>query len=86
MELGLVLKKCRLRAKMTQEELAEKLHLARSAVSKIENGKQALEANLMIDWVKATRSAEVAVALIFGTDVLTVAQQVMGMMFTFWII
>lgn len=86
MELGLVLKKCRVRAKMTQEQLAEKLHLARSSVSKVENGKQSLEAKLMINWIQATGATEVAVALFFGMDALTIVQQVLGMMVAFWLL
>jgi len=78
-ELGLVLRKCRLRAKMTQEQLAEKLHLARSSISKLENGKQVLEAQTMITWIQTTGATEIFVALISGVDMVSI----MNMLFTF---
>lgn len=82
MELGLVLKKCRLRAKMTQEELAEKAFLARSAISKIENNRQVIDAPLLITWIQMTGAVDIFIQIINGTDISTI----LSMMFTFWIL
>lgn len=82
MELGLVLRKCRIRAKMTQEQLAEKLFLARSAISKMENNRQVIDAPLLITWIQMTGAADVFIQLINGTDITTI----LSMMFTFWLL
>lgn len=86
MDFGLILKKCRLRAKLTQEQLAERLFLARSAVSKLENNKQVLDAQTLFAWIRETGTPDVAVALLYGVDATTIVQQVMSIMFTFWLI
>ena len=82
MELGLVLKKCRLRAKMTQEQLAEKLFLARSAISKFENDRQVIDGPMLITWIQMTGATDVFYQLINGTDITSI----LSMMFTFWLI
>ncbi|GED71220.1 hypothetical protein BRE01_49220 [Brevibacillus reuszeri] len=86
MEFGAILKACRVRSKMTQDQLAEKLHIARSCVSKLESGKKLLDVPTLVKWAEATSSREVVVACLYGMDGLSILQNVMGMMFTFWLI
>ncbi|WP_368859650.1 helix-turn-helix domain-containing protein [Halalkalibacter sp. APA_J-10(15)] len=50
MQFGSILKKVRLNAELSQEELAEKMFLSRSAVSGLENDKLELKASDMIRW------------------------------------
>ncbi|MGG3884303.1 helix-turn-helix domain-containing protein [Brevibacillus panacihumi] len=84
MEYGAILKACRVRSKMTQEQLAKKLHIARSCVSKLESGKKLLDVPTLVKWAEATSSREVVVACLYGLDGLSIIQNVLGLMLTFW--
>lgn len=84
MEYGAILKACRVRSKLTQAQLAEKLHIARSCVSKLESGKKLLDVPTLVKWAEATSSREVVVACLYGLDGLSIIQNVLGLMFTFW--
>jgi len=86
MEYGAILKACRVRSKLTQSQLAEKLHIARSCVSKLESGKKLLDVPTLVKWAEATSSREVVVACLYGLDGLSIIQNVLGMMFTFWLL
>jgi transcriptional regulator with XRE-family HTH domain len=74
MQLGQILRKTRVEAGMSQEELAEKIYLSRSAVSRLENNRLELKAADMIRWFQATQAHEALVALVCGVDVTTVVQ------------
>lgn len=69
MMFGAVLKKVRLRAGLSQEELAEKIFLSRSTVSRLENNKLKLMVEDAIRWGQATQSSEIMAALICGIDI-----------------
>ncbi|MCJ7840537.1 helix-turn-helix domain-containing protein [Lederbergia sp. NSJ-179] len=87
MNLGAVLRKARLHAGLSQEEMAEELYLPRSTISKLENNKVILKAEDLIKWCNVTQAQEVAVALIFGIDIPTVVQNLTTLIggFIFWI-
>lgn len=51
---GLFLKLCRMRASMTQEQLADKLFRSRSTVSKIENNQIKIDVPTFISWLENT--------------------------------
>ena len=77
MMFGPILKKARLVAGLSQEELAEKTFLSRSAVSRLENGKMELKAADLVRWLQATQLHEVSaatVAIVSGVDLVALTQ------------
>ncbi|SDI18124.1 Helix-turn-helix [Alteribacillus persepolensis] len=77
MEYGAILKACRKRAGMTQEELAERLHMGQSDISRYESDKQEPTISLFKAWTENTQSPEVMAAFLLGIDGVTMMQQIM---------
>ena len=77
MEYGAILRACRKRAGLTQEQLAEKLHLGQSDISRYESDRQEPTISLFRAWIENTQSPEVMAAFMLGIDGLTIIQQVM---------
>ncbi|KON86585.1 XRE family transcriptional regulator [Sporosarcina globispora] len=77
MTFGAVLKACRERAGLTQEEIAEKLHRSRSCISKIESDRKTLDVSTLIRWADATSAKDVACAIVTGVDPVMIMQQLM---------
>ncbi|WP_400162884.1 multiprotein-bridging factor 1 family protein [Brevibacillus sp. TJ4] len=86
MDYGPLLKTMRVRAGLSQDQLAEKLHRTGSCISKFESGKKVPDMNTFMAWVHATGTMEVAVAVLCGMDGISIMQQLLGMMFAFWLI
>lgn len=76
MNLGAVLKKARLSAGLSQEEIALKMFLPRSTISKLENNKTTLKAEDLIRWCNITQAQEIMVALLCGVDPTTIIQNI----------
>lgn len=74
--VGAVLKACRVRAGLTQEELAHRMIMSQSDVSKYEN--DAIEPHLSVlqSWTVNTQAPEVLVAFICGMDGLSILQNI----------
>lgn len=70
MEFGSVLRKMRRLSGYSQEALAEKLHISRSNISRLETNNLKLTAEDLINWCKITNHPEVMMAFIYGTDVM----------------
>jgi transcriptional regulator with XRE-family HTH domain len=77
LKYGAALKACRDRIGMSQEQLADKLKLSRSTVSKLENDQQELSVRTLSEWVEVTNAKEVLVAFICGMDGLSFLNQIM---------
>ncbi|GBG09469.1 transcriptional regulator [Paenibacillus agaridevorans] len=80
MKYGAILKACRDRIGMSQEELALRLHRSRSAVSKLENDQQELDVKTLSQWAEITGAREVVVAFVCGMDGLTILQNLLPLM------
>ncbi|MED4461821.1 helix-turn-helix domain-containing protein [Metabacillus fastidiosus] len=76
MRFGAILRKTRLNAGFSQEKLAERLHMSRSCISKLENDKKTLDAATMIRWFQNTQAHDALVALVYQVDIASVAQNV----------
>lgn len=87
MNLGAVLKRTRITAGLSQEEIALKMFLPRSTISKLENNKTALKAEDLIRWCTITQAQEVMAALLCGIDVTTIMQNISMLIggFILWI-
>ena len=68
MELGKVMKAARLKAEMSQEELAGRLYINQSDVSRIEGNKKVPDAVTFLRWFQETELPHVSAALITGVD------------------
>lgn len=72
MKYGSILKACRERAGFNQEELAFRLNINQSDVSKYENDVKEPGISIFHDWTTNTQSMEVLVAFLCGVDGLTI--------------
>src|SRR5699024_11309275 len=76
MQFGSVLRKMRKSSGMSQEDLAEELHMSRSNVSRLETYHLELKAADLIRWANVTHSQEMLIALLCGVDSLPLMQQI----------
>ncbi|WP_413815577.1 helix-turn-helix domain-containing protein [Bacillus safensis] len=83
MRLGVVLRKARLQAGISQERLAEILSRSRSCISKIENDQKVLDVPTYVRWMEATNAKEAMIATLCGIDPLAVTQQITAIMALF---
>lgn len=78
--LGKELRKWRKEANLSQEEMADELSIARSAISKIENDMQKIDILLFRDWVRLTNTEMQAAIILFGTDIFAQATQAISLL------
>jgi len=78
LDFGTALKLRRKEAGISQEELAERIYKSRSSISKIENNKESLEAETLIQWVHATQiqAQELAVVTLCSVDAISIVQSI----------
>ncbi|MBU4617873.1 helix-turn-helix transcriptional regulator [Bacillus sp. GG161] len=81
--MGVVLRKARLQAGISQEKLAEMLSRSRSCISKIENDQKVLDVPTYVRWMEATNAKEAMIATLCGIDPLAVTQQITAIMALF---
>ena len=74
MDFGPILKKARISAGLSQEELAPQMFMPRSTISKLENSKMEIKATDLIRWFQQTQVPEVAVAVLCGVDLIAASQ------------
>lgn len=77
MKIGQVLKKARVGAGLSQEELAPLMFLPRSTISKVENDKMELKVADFIRWLQVTQLHDVAAAstaVVCGVDLVALTQ------------
>ena len=77
MRVGAVLRACRTRAGLSQEELANRLFISQSDVSKYENDTMEPHISTLQAWTNNTQAPEVLVAFICGMDGLSVMQSIL---------
>lgn len=82
-KLGVVLRKARVQAGISQEKLAEMLSRSRSCISKIENDQKVLDVPTYVRWMEATNAKEAMIATLCGIDPLAVTQQITTIMALF---
>lgn len=75
--VGGLLKACRERAGLKQEELADKLYMSQSTISKYETGRKKIDIPTFIQWIQTTQTQDLAFAFMFGMDGLTAIQSVL---------
>ena len=80
MKFGAVLKACRIRAGLSQEELADKLYVNQSDISKFESDRKEPTISIFHAWLTNTQSPEVMVAFLYGMDGLNMIQHLMPLL------
>lgn len=74
MKVGAILRACRERAGLSQEEMAEKMFNSQSCISKLETDRKNLDLQTLIKWTEVTGAKEVVVAFICGLDGISIMQ------------
>jgi len=77
--IGAILRAVRVRAGLSQEELAARLHYSQSDISRFETGAKEPTATIFLRWLRETNAHEVAVAYFCGLDGLQIMQTILGM-------
>ncbi|MEB2281078.1 helix-turn-helix domain-containing protein [Lysinibacillus xylanilyticus] len=68
-KVGKMLKKFRIDANITQEEMAERLDSTQSAISKLESGRKTIDIFTFASWLKITESEFAGTEMMFGMEV-----------------
>ena len=76
MRFGPVLRKMRKGAGMSQESMANELHMSISNISRLETDKYELKAVDLIRWCKVTNNPDVLMALYAGVEVVNQLQPI----------
>lgn len=74
MEFGGVFRALRQRAGFSQEEMAEKLFISQSDVSKFENDKKTPDLPTFLRIAQVTNAQEVVIAFLYGMDGISMLQ------------
>lgn len=80
MKYGGILRACRERIGLTQEELAFKMNVNQSDISKYESGSKEPTLSIAHAWLSNTQATEVLVAFMCGVDGLGIMQNIMQML------
>lgn len=78
-DFGAILRAARVRAKLSQEELAARLNYNQSDISKFETGCKEPPASVLLRWFQETNAIEVAVAYLCGMDGLSIMQNILSL-------
>ena len=71
------LKEVRVKAEITQQEMAQKLNMTQSHVSKYETGRKIIDLETWVNWVRITNSEFQAALLMFGPEIFSNVSQVL---------
>lgn len=78
--LGKELKRWRIAAGFSQDDLAAELNRSRSCISKIENDLKTIDIYTFKNWVVVTNSEIQAAVVLFGADIFANTSQVIPML------
>lgn len=74
MSFGAILRAVRQKAGLSQEEMAEKMFVSRSTISRLENDRLKLTVEDAIRWGQITQAPEAIAAMLCGLDISQVMQ------------
>lgn len=73
------LKKCREKAGLSQEKLAELLNWNQSDISKVERGKKGIDIKTYRDWTVLTNHMDLGITFLYNLDPASLLQMAMQM-------
>ncbi|MFC3789612.1 helix-turn-helix domain-containing protein [Paenibacillus sp. GCM10012307] len=76
MSFAQLMRTCREKAKLTQEAIAERMYISRSAVARLESGMK-WDVETARKWSQLTNSQEVLAAYLFGVDIHSIITNIM---------
>ncbi|MDY0396813.1 multiprotein-bridging factor 1 family protein [Virgibacillus halophilus] len=76
MKVGAILKACRMRSGLSQEELAHRLFVNQSDISKFESDVKEPSISIFQQWMMNTQAQEVMVAFFCGIDGISIMQNI----------
>lgn len=79
MRYGAILRACRERMGLSQEEMAFRLNRSQGTISKLEKDKVVLDMDTAREWADVTGAKEVLVAFICGVDGVSIMQNIMNL-------
>lgn len=79
MKFGAIMRAMRERAGFSQEELASRIYLSQSCVSKYEKDHKVPDVPTLMQWAEVTCAKEVVVAFLMGIDGVTIMQSILTM-------
>ncbi|MDM5333404.1 helix-turn-helix transcriptional regulator [Ureibacillus composti] len=79
MDVGSLIRKCRKKAKLSQEAFADLMHTTQSTISRIEKNLIACEVNFLRKAARITNSEDVVISALFSVDAITQAAQLVPM-------
>nr|WP_239094199.1 helix-turn-helix transcriptional regulator [Bacillus sp. B15-48] len=74
------MKACRIRAGISQEDLAARLYINQSDVSKYETDRKEPTMSLFQAWMSNTQTPEIAVAFLYGMDGISIITQLLPLL------
>ncbi|WP_144940173.1 helix-turn-helix domain-containing protein [Paenibacillus sp. 32O-W] len=77
MKFGAIMRACRERAGLSQEEMAAHLHRTQSCISKLEQDHKVPDMPTMMAWMEVTGAREVLIAFLYGMDGLSIMQSLL---------
>ena len=77
-KVGALLRACRERAGLSQEELADRLNRTQSCISKFETDAKVPDIFTFTQWIQATNAQEVAIAFLYGMDGISILQNLLS--------
>lgn len=69
MSYGELLKMCRIQVGFSQQEMADKLKVSQSDISKFERDLKSIPADIFLKWIEITDRKDVAIALMYGVEI-----------------
>lgn len=76
-DFGSIMKASRVRAGLSQEEMAHRISYNQSDISKFETGAKEPHTSIFLRWVEITNCKEVVVAYLCGMDGIMIMQNLM---------
>lgn len=76
-KLGALLKACRQKANISQQDMAFNMNRSQSCISKFESDDKIPDAYTLMQWGQITNCPEVIVAFLYGMDGISIIQQLL---------
>ncbi|GAK09600.1 helix-turn-helix domain-containing protein [Geomicrobium sp. JCM 19038] len=77
MELGAILRACRVKMGWSQEKMGSAMHMEQAIISRIETNRMVPNVNVVREWATKTDCQELLVIYLMGAESMPIIQQVL---------